>query len=182
MTVVGSKPSTTINGHLPGKHAASDWSDPFVPDVVYDALKRNDTFEAMRQGQQEDAQEFLSAFLNALHDELLALIDRQTRANGPPAQPNGVVPKPAAASAGGDDDWLEMGPGGRAATTRSVRRATLSKPTMQTDQRDSAVTRIFSGKMRSVLRVANKKDSATIEPFQLLQLDIDVRTHCLIRS
>lgn len=87
-----------------------------MPQQVYDALQKNDSFELMRQGQQEDAQEFLGFFLNALHDELLALIDRQHAGVATP-KTNGAQK----ATDGDDEDWLEVGPGNRAATTRSVR-------------------------------------------------------------
>ena len=43
---------------------------------------------------------------------------------------------------------------------------------MQTTSRESAISRIFGGKLRSVLRTPGQKDSVTLEPYQPLQLDI----------
>lgn len=45
----------------------------------------------------------------------------------------------------------------------------------QTETRESPITRIFGGQLRSVLRCAGQKDSITLEPYQRLQLDIQVR-------
>jgi hypothetical protein len=42
----------------------------------------------------------------------------------------------------------------------------------QTTSRESAISRIFGGKLRSVLRTPGQKDSVTLEPYQPLQLDI----------
>lgn len=41
-----------------------------------------------------------------------------------------------------------------------------------TENRESAITRIFGGTLRSVLHTPGQKDSVTLEPYQPLQLDI----------
>ncbi|KAL8277771.1 hypothetical protein RQP46_009893 [Phenoliferia psychrophenolica] len=157
---------------------ASDWSDPFVPEEVYDSLKSNKRFDAMRRGHQEDAEEFLGFFLDTLHDEILATVDRVDKAAAAAEESEN-----AAASVGGAaedkeggekegtgaeaDSWLEVGSKGRTATTRT------------TETRESPITRIFGGQLRSVLRCSGQKDSITLEPYQRLQLDIqphNVRT------
>lgn len=125
----------------------TDWSEPFVPDGMYDALKANKRFEVMQSGQQEDAQEFLGYFLDTLHEELLALGEKK-------ADP-GVKQEEG-------DEWLEVGSKGRTATTRNA------------ETQDSALTRIFGGKQRSVLRAPGQKDSAIVEPFLTLGLDVQV--------
>jgi ubiquitin carboxyl-terminal hydrolase 10 len=78
------------------------------------------------------------------------------------SQPNGAGADSASVSAAGDDEWLEVGQKGRTATTRT------------TQTQESAVTRIFGGKLRSVLRCPGQKDSVTLEPFMSLQLEIQV--------
>ncbi|KAE8186864.1 hypothetical protein CF328_g7100, partial [Tilletia controversa] len=60
-----------------------------------------------------------------------------------------------------DDGWMEVGQKGRTSFTRT------------TSTSESPITRIFGGKLRSVLRVPGAKDSATLEPYQALQLVID---------
>ena len=62
----------------------------------------------------------------------------------------------------GDDDWLEVGSKGRTAITRT------------TETQESAVTRIFGGQLRSILRFPGQKDSVTLEPYMSLQLEIQV--------
>ena len=124
-----------------------DWSEPFVPDGMYEALRANKRFEVMQSGQQEDAQEFLGYFLDTLHEELLALAEKK---------PNGIQQEDG-------DEWLEVGSKGRTATTRTA------------ETKESALTRIFGGKQRSVLRAPGQKDSAIVEPFLTLGLDVQVR-------
>ena len=61
-----------------------------------------------------------------------------------------------------DGAWLEVGPKQKPAVTRAVGAVT----------RESPVTKIFGGKLRSELRVPGLKNSVTLEPYQPLQLDI----------
>ncbi|SPO35435.1 related to Ubiquitin carboxyl-terminal hydrolase 10 [Pseudozyma flocculosa] len=59
-----------------------------------------------------------------------------------------------------EEGWMEVGQKGKTAFTRT------------TSTSDSPITRIFGGKLRSVLRCPGAKDSVTLEPYQPLQLDI----------
>ncbi|PWN47051.1 cysteine proteinase [Violaceomyces palustris] len=59
-----------------------------------------------------------------------------------------------------EEGWMEVGQKGRTSFTRT------------TSTSDSPITRIFGGKLRSVLRCPGAKDSVTLEPYQPLQLDI----------
>ncbi|CAE6465643.1 unnamed protein product [Rhizoctonia solani] len=60
-----------------------------------------------------------------------------------------------------DSGWMEVGKKNKPAITRT---------TLATE---SAITRIFGGKLRSVLSIpGSSKDSVTLEPYQPLQLDI----------
>lgn len=45
---------------------------------------------------------------------------------------------------------------------------------------ESPITRIFGGKFRSTLRAPHQKDSVMVEDWRALQLDIQVRNHCLV--
>ncbi|KAK4053350.1 hypothetical protein OIO90_003962 [Microbotryomycetes sp. JL221] len=137
---------------------ASEWADPFVPEAVYESLKPNKRFEPMTKGHQEDAEEFLGFFLDTLHDEILYVIDRHDKMNH---DDDGSGREDATGSAAaGDDGWLEVGSKGRTATTRT------------TETRESPITKIFGGQLRSVLRCPGQKDSITLEPYQRLQLEI----------
>ncbi|KAN0060933.1 hypothetical protein ACQY0O_006667 [Thecaphora frezii] len=59
-----------------------------------------------------------------------------------------------------EEGWMEVGQKGKTAFTRT------------TSTSDSPITRIFGGKLRSVLKCPGAKDSVTLEPYQPLQLDI----------
>ena len=59
-----------------------------------------------------------------------------------------------------EQGWMEVGQKGKTAFTRT------------TSTSESPITRIFGGKLRSVLKCPGTKDSVTLEPYQPLQLDI----------
>ncbi|KAG9124066.1 hypothetical protein FRC07_012977, partial [Ceratobasidium sp. 392] len=160
------------------------WNEnPFVPEHLYDAMRQNKRFDSMQRGHQEDAEEFLGFFLDTLHEELLTILSR-VQADPTPAGAawaNGTASKSIEGdntrevqrpvSPGGMEDdsgWLEVGKKNKATLTRTTRAT------------ESAITRIFGGKLRSVLHTPGAgKDSVTLEPYQPLQLDIqseNVRT------
>lgn len=84
------------------------------------------------------------------------------KSSGPSSVPN--AGKPAFVDINQPDDigWLEVGPKQKAAITRSSGAVTKESP----------ITKIFGGKLRSELRVPGAKNSVTLEPYQPLQLDI----------
>lgn len=107
-----------------------------------------------------------------MHEELLALLSRVQPAK---AVPNGTANGHLNINGDAQDDssetqirrpvspdegWLEVGPKQKTHVVRS------------TENRESAITRIFGGTLRSVLHTPGQKDSVTLEPYQPLQLDI----------
>ncbi|KAG2150677.1 uncharacterized protein EDB93DRAFT_1103385 [Suillus bovinus] len=132
-----------------------DIMDSFMPTYVHDALKEKKRFDHMRGGHQEDAEEFLGFYLDTLEEELLMLSSSLANPNPAPAQQNN-----AAANNTQEEGWLEVGKRNRTVLTRSTKTA------------DSPMTRIFGGKFRSVLRVPHQKDSAVVEDWRSLRLDI----------
>ncbi|BGP21081.1 hypothetical protein JCM10213_006842 [Rhodosporidiobolus nylandii] len=126
------------------------------PTPIHDALKPYPTFDAMRRGTQEDAEEFLGLFLDVMHEEVAALIEKEEQKAAA-----GTAKGKAKALEGEGDGWEEVGSKGRAVATRT------------TSHKESPISRIFGGKLRSVLRCPGQKDSVTIEPFQRLGLDIE---------
>ncbi|CAE6472937.1 unnamed protein product [Rhizoctonia solani] len=148
------------------------WNEnPFFPELLYAAMKQNKRFDSMQRGHQEDAEEFLGFFLDTLHEELLSILSRvQTEpssagTNGSTGKTTTVdnpreVQRPVSPD-NKDGDWMEVGKKNKPAITRTTRAT------------ESAITRIFGGKLRSVLSIpGSSKDSVTLEPYQPLQLDI----------
>ncbi|KAG0655586.1 hypothetical protein C6P46_000809 [Rhodotorula mucilaginosa] len=148
--------NNSAHHHMPSSPSMSTPTTPgpLSPTPIHDALRHNPRFDAMRRGTQEDAEEFLGFFLETLHEEILKLVEieeaQEEKRKGKGKAPIGVA----------EEGWEEVGSKGRVATTRT------------TATKESPITRIFGGKLRSVLRCPGQKDSVTIEPFQRLQLDI----------
>ncbi|RSH82459.1 uncharacterized protein EHS24_007433 [Apiotrichum porosum] len=162
-------PGPSNSGVATPKGKNREPTEAFVPENVYDAMKENKRFDSMRRGYQEDAEEYLGFFLNTLHEELLGLYSRvqPARAVAKAATTNGdserTINRPVSPGAGGegeDDDWLEVG---KKQKTHVVRTA---------ESKESSVSRVFGGTLRSVLHTPGAKDSVTLEPYQPLQLDV----------
>ncbi|KAG8733076.1 hypothetical protein FRC11_008841 [Ceratobasidium sp. 423] len=169
--------SGTSTPMAPEQTRQQAWNEnPFIPELLYEAMKQNKRFDSMQRGHQEDAEEFLGFFLDTLHEELLSMLSRvQTEptpagaawTNGPPGKPATgdnarEVQRPVSPDSREDDNgWMEVGKKNKPAITRTTRAT------------ESAITRIFGGKLRSVLSIpGSSKDSVTLEPYQPLQLDI----------
>lgn len=165
--------------------------EPLLPDYLYDALpatgpssgadggglggpqgrlasRIRDEGAAVRdlmaRGSQEDAQEFLTHVLNALHEELVALIATPRAPDGDTTTTGALTKSGSGSDAGGSDvGWSEVGRGGRTAVV--VRSAG--------EFAQSVVTSIFGGTLRSELCRRDGASSVTREPFLCLQLDVD---------
>ncbi|KAG9040244.1 hypothetical protein FRB95_000173 [Tulasnella sp. JGI-2019a] len=166
--------------------------DSFIPEFMYDAMKENKRFANMQKGHQEDAEEFLGFFLDTIHEELIFVTER-LQSNPTPAfsAPNSYshknrrsrrvgsqasnsvasldddeeeareVHRPLTGDMAEDDGWLEVGKKNKITATRTTKSS------------ESVMTKIFGGKFRSELRMpGGGKTSATLEPYQPLQLDI----------
>ncbi|KAG6918840.1 hypothetical protein DXG01_011245 [Tephrocybe rancida] len=165
-------PRKIVRGKGKGKGKERDESggedddEAFLPSYVYDAMKEKTVFDGMRSGQQEDAEEFLGFFLDALEEELLAVVQALS---GTPPPAKKAKAKAKKADTGieekeveeeKEDGWLEVGKRNRMVVTRTIKAA------------ETPITRIFGGKVRSTLKVPGQKDSSTVEAWRALRLDI----------
>ncbi|GAP83140.1 putative ubiquitin C-terminal hydrolase [Rosellinia necatrix] len=138
------------------------YGEPFTPKFVYEAIKRLPRFASMQRGHQQDAEEFLGFLLQALGDECAHIMRRLDEVPATASSPISASPgAPSPTSATNESEWLEVGKKQRAAITRSSGHAT-----------SSPISKIFSGQIRSVLRVTGQKESVTFETYQPMQLDI----------
>lgn len=134
------------------------YGESFIPEFVYEVIKRLPRFSHMRRGHQQDAEEFLGFLLAGLHDECVHVMKT--------APASTTTTNDAASTSNTDstqvDGWLEVGPKQKSSVTRSS----------GIIESDTPITKIFGGKLRSELRVPGLKTSVTLEPYQPLQLDI----------
>ncbi|KAF9114590.1 hypothetical protein BGX27_010346 [Mortierella sp. AM989] len=145
-----------LNEFHVAKKGLTDYGSPFVPEYVYDALRGLKRFDSMR-GRQEDCQEFLGFLLDGLHEEFFAAM----KENPIRTDANGTVEHDDSESGVSEDEWMEVtGPKNKASYTRS------------TQFSETPISSIFSGQLRSILRIPTQKDSVTLEPFQSMQLDL----------
>ncbi|XP_052006795.1 ubiquitin carboxyl-terminal hydrolase 10-like isoform X2 [Xyrauchen texanus] len=139
---------------------------PFEPTYIYKLLTLIKS-SLSEKGRQEDAEEYLGFILNGLHEEMLALKklispqdEKAPTPNGPESQP-GVEEDPAEKKEeGSEDEWEQVGPRNKTSITR------------QADFIRTPITDIFGGHIRSVVYQQSSKESATLQPFFTLQLDI----------
>ena len=132
---------------------------PFEPTYVYALLSQVKT-SLSHQGKQEDAEEFLSCILNGLHEELTQLASTEEKQEpGAPNKHSGTDSEPGVRE-GSMGEWEQVGPRNKSTVTR--------KSTMQ----KSPVAEIFGGYLRSSLLQQGIKESASIQPFFSIQLDL----------
>uniref|UniRef100_A0A8C0SP39 Ubiquitin carboxyl-terminal hydrolase n=2 Tax=Canis lupus familiaris TaxID=9615 RepID=A0A8C0SP39_CANLF len=118
------------------------------------------------KGRQEDAEEYLGFILNGLHEEMLSLKkllspnnEKLTISNGPKSH-SVTEDDQEEPGEGSEDEWEQVGPRNKTSVTR------------QAEFVQTPITGIFGGHIRSVVYQQSSKESATLQPFFTLQLDI----------
>ncbi|XP_057701578.1 ubiquitin carboxyl-terminal hydrolase 10 isoform X2 [Corythoichthys intestinalis] len=139
---------------------------PFEPTYIYRLLTLIKS-SLSEKGRQEDAEEYLGFTLNGLHEEMLALKklispqeEKAPTPNGPESLAGLVEVDADKDEEGSEDEWEQVGPRNKTSITR------------QADFVRTPITDIFGGHIRSVVYQQNSKESATLQPFFTLQLDI----------
>ncbi|XP_078171591.1 ubiquitin-specific protease 24 [Carex rostrata] len=142
--------STKLNGK--GGIECAKSLCPVMFDPVLRSFNPNLPTGVSAHPRQEDAQEFLSFLMDQMHNELLKLNS---------GSPNSKEGKLSLLSLSEDDEgWETVGPKNKSAVTRTQ----IFVP--------SELSAIFGGQLRSVVKAAGNKASATVQPFLLLHLDI----------
>lgn len=133
-------------------------------DSLFLALPQS--FSGIGLGEQMDAEEFLTVFLDTLAEELMEmrkfgvrfLLPFESSSDHQPQQPPLMTPS-AAFDDGGE--WLQMGPKQRVHVTRST-------PVSQ-----SPIHVLFAGSFRSCFKASGpSRPSITFEPFTVLSLEL----------
>ncbi|KAI5101432.1 ubiquitin carboxyl-terminal hydrolase 10 isoform X1 [Silurus meridionalis] len=142
---------------------------PFEPTYIYKLLTLIKS-SLSEKGRQEDAEEYLGFTLNGLHEEMLALKklisppeEKASTPNGPGSHVGDEEPATQRENNeedGSEDEWEQVGPRNKTSITR------------QADFIRTPITDIFGGHIRSVVYQQSSKESATLQPFFTLQLDI----------
>ncbi|KAG6557232.1 hypothetical protein Mapa_001159 [Marchantia paleacea] len=142
-----------VRREVDGKVPSVEVGRPFVP-AMFDGILQSFTPDqpprAKGRNRQEDAQEFLSFVMDRMHEEILRLQGNDSPVSQ--SSPSGPSFE--------DGDWEMVGPKNRTSVTRTHQFS------------ESAVTDIFGGQLRSVVKTKGNKASATVQPFLVLHLDI----------
>ncbi|KAJ2812563.1 hypothetical protein GGI24_006655, partial [Coemansia furcata] len=152
----------------PLSHMLTALDEPFVPENVYEALRKKNVFQTLR-GQQEDAQEFMSYLVDGINEEISTILCAH-RLSASLASGAGVSP-----GAGDGSSWLEVGQHNKAMHIRDSGAADTKTP----------ITQIFGGSLQSMLDVpcatsggsafgpkGKAPPSSNREAFQWLALDV----------
>jgi ubiquitin C-terminal hydrolase len=125
----------------------------FTPQSILDYMKHVNT-NILKQGDQHDTHEFILFILQHLHTEL-------TKTSDNVAQKLQKEELQTSNEQEDEDEWKEVGKNNKASTVREVK------------HEGSAISDLFSGKMRSLLKKKSVMGSLTLQPYYSLHVPID---------
>ncbi|XP_063681091.1 ubiquitin carboxyl-terminal hydrolase 10-B-like [Bolinopsis microptera] len=134
---------------------------PFEPTCIYEML-RNKMPNFNENGRQEDAEEFLGIILSNLHDEMVSAIRSAKKT---------VSLADTVLGSGDDGEWQQIGRKNKIQVTRNT-----------SNNEPSPVSELFGGLTRSVVSKAGAKESATLQPFLSVQLDLQHQNITSVRD
>ncbi|KAK2086602.1 Ubiquitin carboxyl-terminal hydrolase 10, partial [Saguinus oedipus] len=127
-------------------------------------------------GRQEDAEEYLGFILNGLHEKMVNLKkllspnnEKLTISNGPKKH-SVHEEEQEEQGKGSEGEWEHVGPRNKMPITS------------QADFVQTPITSIFGGHIRSVVYQQSSEESATLQPFFTLQLDIQSDKICTVQD
>ncbi|KAL4234192.1 Ubiquitin carboxyl-terminal hydrolase 10 [Mactra antiquata] len=154
---------------------------PFEPTYVYKMLQAIAVNPHFKLGKQEDAEEFLSCILDGMHEEMSAAVNLNTDHTENQVTDsieteegciNGYIHGEGEEldDKSEEDSWEQVGPKKKSVLTR---RANFAK---------TPIADIFAGMIRSAVYKTSAKETATLEPFFTLQLDIQSEKVCNVKE
>jgi len=142
------------------KGVVDKMDSPFEPTCIYEML--HSKIPNFENGRQEDAEEFLGIILSNLHDEMVLAVRTSKRT---------VQYQAPVLEEDDDGEWQQMGKKNKAQVTRNT-----------SNLESSPVSELFGGLTRSVVSKPGAKESATLQPFLSLQLDIQYHQIAHVRD
>lgn len=139
---------------IAGRHLNEE---PVIPEELVDAIRHGSGTDAF-QGEQEDAQEFLTFILDHLHQEFA--LNKELLHWQFSETTEALFRSESLQEEGG---WMEVGPKQRVSETRTMA------------QTETPISFLFAGQFRSTVRRPRIKDSITFEPFNCLPLEVHHR-------
>lgn len=135
-----------------------------VIDDIFLALKLKNSFVEAGFAEQEDAEEFLTALLDSLGEEFSAIQAQKLLSFALPFETVTISSFTQQQQNDDSDDWLQVGPKQRVATTR------------RTPVNLSPIHTLFAGSFQSLYRSPGTRPSITFEPFTILPLSLVTMT------
>ena len=132
-----------------------EFGSNLIPNYLLNHLNSNEV-KTIKQGSQQDSQEFLGWILEELNSEFLKTDENQDLIKSLIEQE-----EDSTELNNDDDEWEEVGKNNKKSQIREFK------------QKETSISEIFGGKIRSSIKKRNSKPILSMEPFFNLHLPID---------